>query len=47
MLPYLSEYMGHSSLNATAYYIHLVPEHLTDTGLTTWGCMPEVPDYED
>lgn len=47
MLPYLSGYMGHASLKATAYYIHLVPEHLTDTGLTAWGCMPEVPDYED
>lgn len=47
MLPYLSEYMGHSSLEDTAYYIHLVPEHLTDTGLTIWDCIPEVPDYED
>ena len=47
MLPYLSAYMGHSSLSATAYYIHLVPEHLTETGLTVWGCMPEVPDYEE
>ncbi len=47
ILPYLSAYMGHSSLSATAYYIHLVPEHLTETGLTAWGCMPEVPDYED
>lgn len=25
-LPYLSEYMGHSKLSSTAYYIHLVPE---------------------
>ncbi len=47
MLPYLSTYMGHSSLNATAYYVHLVPEHLTETGLTAWGCMPEVPGYEE
>lgn len=47
MLPYLSTYMGHSSLGATAYYIHLVPEHLTETGLTAWGCMPEVPGYEE
>lgn len=47
MLPYLSAYMGHSSLSATAYYIHLVPEHLTETGLTAWGCMPEVPGYEE
>ena len=47
MLPYLSTYMGHSSLSATAYYIHLVPEHLTETGLTAWGGMPEVPAYEE
>ena len=46
MLPYLSGYMGHSSLEDTAYYIHLVPEHLIETGLTTWGGMPEVPAYE-
>ena len=26
MLPYLSAYMGHAHLSATAYYIHLVPE---------------------
>lgn len=47
MLPYLSTYMGHSSLNATAYYVHLVPEHLTETGLMSWGGMPEVPGYEE
>lgn len=47
MLPYLSTYMGHSSLSAAAYYIHLVPEHLTETGLTAWGGMPEVPAYEE
>lgn len=47
MLPYLSSYMGHSSLEDTAYYIHLVPEHFTQTGLTDWDTIPEVPDYED
>jgi integrase len=26
MLPYLMRYMGHSSLESTYYYIHLVPE---------------------
>lgn len=26
MLPYLMRYMGHSSLESTFYYIHLVPE---------------------
>ena len=25
MLPYLSEYMGHTTLSSTFYYIHLVP----------------------
>lgn len=40
MLPYLSAYMGHSSLSATAYYVHLVPEHFTETGFAAWGCMP-------
>ena len=47
MLPVLSGYMGHTSLEDTAYYIHLVPEHLTDTGLISWNCIPEVPAYED
>ncbi len=31
MLPYLSTYMGHARLSATAYYIHLVPEFFPDT----------------
>lgn len=47
MLPYLREYMGHSSLNATAYYIHLIPEHFTAGGVSEWECIPEVPHYED
>ena len=47
MLPYLREYMGHSSLEATAYYIHLIPEHFTECGITEWEGIPEVPDYED
>lgn len=47
MLPVLSGYMGHTSLEDTAYYIHLVPEHLTNTGLISWNCIPEVPAYED
>ena len=47
LLPYLSAYMGHDSLDYTAYYIHLVPEHLTASGLTGWECGLEVPEYED
>jgi hypothetical protein len=26
MLPYLSRYMGHSCIESTDYYLHLVPE---------------------
>ena len=47
LLPYLSTYMGHESLQYTAHYIHLVPEHLTCSQLTEWNCRLEVPDYED
>lgn len=47
LLPYLSTYMGHSSLKYTSYYIHLIPEHLLSSGLTEWQCNQEVPDYED
>lgn len=47
LLPYLSTYMGHASLEYTAYYIHLVPEHLRPSNITNWNCYLEVPDYED
>lgn len=47
LLPYLSAYMGHSSLEQTAYYIHLVPEHLQFSNQTNWDLILEVPDYED
>lgn len=42
-LPYLSAYMGHDTYSATAYYIHLLPERLAATGLTSAaGIIPEV-----
>ena len=31
LLPYLSAYMGHTHLSATAYYIHLTPEFFPST----------------
>ena len=46
-LPRLSAYMGHTSLENTAYYIHLVPEHLEEHRMNEWSCIPEVPSYED
>ncbi|MGO2931652.1 tyrosine-type recombinase/integrase [Microbacterium sp.] len=42
-LPYLSAYMGHNTYSTTAYYIHLLPERLAATGLTSAaGIIPEV-----
>ena len=42
-LPYLSAYMGHETYSSTAYYIHLLPERLVATGLTSAaGIIPEV-----
>jgi len=41
-LPYLSAYMGHDTYSSTAYYIHLLPERLAATGLTSAaGIIPE------
>jgi len=36
MLPYLRAYMGHGSLNETAYYIHILPENLTKSSAIKW-----------
>jgi len=48
MLPYLREYMGHGSLNETAYYIHILPENLAKSPAVNWcafdNMFPEVGD---
>jgi integrase len=48
MLPYLREYMGHGSMNETAYYIHILPENLSKTAAVNWSAFdnmfPEVAD---
>jgi integrase/recombinase XerD len=42
-LPYLSAYMGHDTYTSTAWYIHLLPERLAATGLTSAaGIIPAV-----
>lgn len=50
-LPYLSTYMGHSSLSATAYYIRILPENLMKSSGIDWNYMqkilPEVTLWED
>lgn len=49
MLPYLMRYMGHSSLESTYYYIHLIPDYFSQyTALTASSAdiIPEVEEYE-
>jgi integrase/recombinase XerD len=42
-LPYLSAYMGHQKYSSTAWYVHLLPERLAATGLTSAaGIIPPV-----
>lgn len=36
LLPYLSTYMGHSTLNSTFYYIHLLPERIRNSVGVNW-----------
>jgi integrase/recombinase XerD len=46
MIPYLSTYMGHSQISDTCYYIHLIPELLTEMSGQKYGnsadLLPEV-----
>lgn len=49
MLPYLMRYMGHSSLDSTYYYIHLIPDFFPEYSkltVNTEDLMPEVEIYE-
>jgi hypothetical protein len=42
-LPYLAAYMGHEKYSSTAWYVHLLPERLAATGLTSAaGIIPAV-----
>jgi integrase len=48
-LPYLSRYMGHSGIQSTDYYLHLVPEFFgsfREKVKPTEAVLPEV-DYEE
>jgi integrase len=46
MLPFLREYMGHSTLSATAYYVHILPENIVKSSAIDWerfdSMFPEV-----
>ena len=51
MLPYLSAYMGHKELSATAYYIHILPEKLMYSPEVDWkkldAIIPEVELWDE
>ena len=36
LLPALSAYLGHSDLNSTLYYVHLLPERLRASAGVDW-----------
>jgi len=48
MLPYLRAYMGHDSMEETAYYIHILPENLVRCSAIDWSAFnamfPEVTE---
>lgn len=42
MMPYLQIYMGHENLEATAYYVHLLPENLLKNTGIEWDAFSEM-----
>ena len=49
MLPYLMRYMGHTTLDSTYYYIHLIPDFFpkyVKLAASTEDVIPEVEIYE-
>ena len=49
MLPYLMRYMGHSSLESTYYYIHLIPDYFSQYRMQTASSaevIPKIDTYE-
>ena len=49
MLPYLMRYMGHSSLESTYHYLHLIPDFFPQYSIlasSTEKLIPEVDEYE-
>lgn len=41
-LPYLQAYMGHDSIESTAYYIHILPENISKSPTIDWNKMGEI-----
>ena len=47
LIPFLSTYMGHGSLEETMYYIHLLPERLKTSPGIDWGMLSEIYETEE
>lgn len=50
MMPYLSKYLGHSSVNDTFYYYHQVESAfriVREKDTASQNVIPEVYDYEE
>ena len=51
MLPYLRTYMGHSTLEDTAYYIHILPEKIIKNAGIDWNVLeaifPDLPPQNE
>lgn len=46
MLPYLMRYMGHSTLESTYYYIHLIPDYFPKLSALTASLEELIPEVE-
>jgi integrase len=42
LLPFLSAYMGHSELNSTLYYVHLLPERIRKSAGIDWSLFSSI-----
>ena len=47
MLPYLMRYMGHSSLESTYYYIHLLPDFFPQYKVLASPTEDLIPEVEE
>lgn len=47
LMPYLSTYMGHVSLEETLYYIHLLPERLKSSPGIDWKMLDDIYQTEE
>ena len=47
LMPYLSTYMGHVSMEETLYYVHLLPERIKSSPGINWDMMGDIYSAEE